>query len=128
MCPPTHPFSHPLPSVPRTKKLRLKLPGISFDYNCRRTALFTDTSSVPFGSGDHVRKEKCWVLWHQSKVIMQTYNVCTPPPPLFPTVSQLQQTLVSIQELLVQQQQKIQELSRELSAAEVTSLDRLNQM
>lgn len=51
---------------------------------------------------------------------------CTPP--LVPTVSQLQQTLVSIQELLVQQQQKIQELSRELSAAEVTSLDHLNQM
>lgn len=51
---------------------------------------------------------------------------CTPP--LSPTVSQLQQTLVSIQELLVQQQQKIQELSRELSAAEVTSLDHLNQM
>ncbi|CAG07551.1 unnamed protein product, partial [Tetraodon nigroviridis] len=37
------------------------------------------------------------------------------------SVSQLQQTLVSIQELLVQQQQKIQELSRELSAAEAAS-------
>lgn len=54
---------------------------------------------------------------------------CTPPPlPFVPTVSQLQQTLVSIQELLVQQQQKIQELSRELSAAEVTALDHLNRM
>lgn len=39
---------------------------------------------------------------------------------LVPTVSQLQQALVSIQELLVQQQQKIQELSLELSAAEVS--------
>lgn len=56
---------------------------------------------------------------------MQTYNVV---PPLVPTVSQLQQTLVSIQELLVQQQQKIQELSKELSAAEVTSLDHFNRM
>lgn len=53
---------------------------------------------------------------------------CTPPLPFVPTVSQLQQTLVSIQELLVQQQQKIQELSRELSAAEVTALDHLNRM
>lgn len=43
-----------------------------------------------------------------------------------PAVNQLQQTLVSIQELLVQQQQKIQELSRELSAAEVTTLNHLN--
>lgn len=40
--------------------------------------------------------------------------------PLVSTVSQLQQTLVSIQELLTQQQQKIQELSQELSVAEVT--------
>lgn len=73
-------------------------------------------------------KEKCWVLWHQNKVIMQTYNIVRPPLPFVPTVSQLQQTLVSIQELLVQQQQKIQELSRELSAAEVTALDHLNRM
>lgn len=45
---------------------------------------------------------------------------------LVPAVSQLQQTLVSIQELLVQQQQKIQELSRELSAVEVTTFNHLN--
>lgn len=38
---------------------------------------------------------------------------------LIPTVSQLQQTLASVQELLIQQQQKIQELSQELSTAEV---------
>lgn len=37
----------------------------------------------------------------------------------FPTVSQLQQTLASVQELLIQQQQKIQELSQELATAEV---------
>lgn len=42
--------------------------------------------------------------------------------PLLPTVSQLQQTLASVQELLVQQQQKIQELSQELAAAEVVTL------
>ncbi len=40
---------------------------------------------------------------------------------LVPTVSQLQQTLVSVQELLIQQQQKIQELSQELAAAEVAT-------
>lgn len=40
---------------------------------------------------------------------------------LLPTVSQLQQTLVSLQELLIQQQQRIQELSQELAAAEVTT-------
>lgn len=35
------------------------------------------------------------------------------------SVSQLQQTLSSVQELLIQQQQKIQELSQELSTAKV---------
>lgn len=35
------------------------------------------------------------------------------------SVSQLQQTLSSIQELLTQQQQRIQELSQELSTAKV---------
>lgn len=50
------------------------------------------------------------------------FNVLT----FVPAVNQLQQTLASIQELLVQQQQKIQELSRELSAAEVTTLTHLN--
>lgn len=35
------------------------------------------------------------------------------------TVSQLQQTLGSIQELLIQQQQRIQELSQELNSAKV---------
>lgn len=39
-----------------------------------------------------------------------------------PTVSQLQQTLVSVQELLIQQQQRIQELSQELAAAEVAPI------
>ncbi|XP_029974516.1 peroxisomal membrane protein PEX14 isoform X2 [Salarias fasciatus] len=49
-----------------------------------------------------------------------------PPSPsssstLFPVVSQLQQTLASVQELLIQQQQKIQELTQELTAAEASS-------
>lgn len=42
-----------------------------------------------------------------------------------PTVSQLQQTLASVQELLVQQQQKIQELTQELAAAEVATISSL---
>lgn len=37
-------------------------------------------------------------------------------------MSQLQQTLVSVQELLVQQQQKIQDLSQEMAAAEVAGI------
>ncbi len=40
---------------------------------------------------------------------------------LVSTVSQLQQTLGSVQELLIQQQQRIQELSQELAAAEVAT-------
>lgn len=42
------------------------------------------------------------------------------------TVSQLQQTLASIQELLVQQQHKIQELTQELATAEVATNTLMN--
>lgn len=82
--------------------------------------MFIDTSSVP-SALVILFATKCWVLWHQNKAITRPDNILT----FVSTVTQLQQTLVSIQELLVQQQQKIQELSQELSAAEVTTLDHL---
>lgn len=47
--------------------------------------------------------------------------------PLVLTVSQLQQTLVSVQELLIQQQQRIQELSQEVAATEVATISSATQ-
>ncbi|XP_028266446.1 peroxisomal membrane protein PEX14 [Parambassis ranga] len=48
-------------------------------------------------------------------------NIAAMSGTLTQTVSQLQQTLVTVQDHLVQQQQKIQELSQELGAAEASS-------
>ncbi|XP_029974517.1 peroxisomal membrane protein PEX14 isoform X3 [Salarias fasciatus] len=48
-------------------------------------------------------------------------NIAAMSGTLTQTVSQLQQTLASVQELLIQQQQKIQELTQELTAAEASS-------
>ncbi|XP_016891316.1 peroxisomal membrane protein PEX14 isoform X2 [Cynoglossus semilaevis] len=48
-------------------------------------------------------------------------NIAAMSGTLTQTVSQLQQTLGSIQELLIQQQQRIQELSQELNSAKATS-------
>ncbi|XP_013887883.1 serrate RNA effector molecule homolog [Austrofundulus limnaeus] len=48
-------------------------------------------------------------------------NIAAMSGTLTQTVTQLQQTLVSVQELLIHQQQKIQELSQELAAAETSS-------
>ncbi|XP_029011944.1 peroxisomal membrane protein PEX14 isoform X2 [Betta splendens] len=48
-------------------------------------------------------------------------NIAAMSGTLTQTVSQLQQTLGSVQELLIQQQQRIQELSQELAAAETSS-------
>ncbi|TNN87699.1 Peroxisomal membrane protein PEX14 [Liparis tanakae] len=48
-------------------------------------------------------------------------NIAAMSGTLTQTVGQLQQTLGAVQELLIQQQQRIQELSRELGAAEASS-------
>ncbi|XP_069545164.1 peroxisomal membrane protein PEX14 [Brachyistius frenatus] len=48
-------------------------------------------------------------------------NIAAMSGTLTQTVSQLQQTLVAVQDLLIQQQQKIQELSQELATAEASS-------
>ncbi|XP_072222339.1 peroxisomal membrane protein PEX14 [Leuresthes tenuis] len=48
-------------------------------------------------------------------------NIAAMSGTLTQTVSQLQQTLVSVQELLIQQQKRIQELSQELAASEASS-------
>ncbi|XP_035016196.1 peroxisomal membrane protein PEX14 isoform X2 [Hippoglossus stenolepis] len=48
-------------------------------------------------------------------------NIAAMSGTLTQTVSQLQQTLLTVQELLIQQQQKIQELSKELTSTETSS-------
>ncbi|XP_060930252.1 peroxisomal membrane protein PEX14 isoform X1 [Limanda limanda] len=48
-------------------------------------------------------------------------NIAAMSGTLTQTVSQLQQTLLTVQELLIQQQQKIQELSKEQNSAETSS-------